>query len=106
MKKLLIALLLLSWLIPAMAGRMLPPNAKRGELTGAQYPMVSIDDTVYRLSPGARIFSATNQMILPNLLPQSGAVFYQLDAYGNLTQLWLATDQEKPRGEVTPPTEY
>lgn len=105
MKKLLVLLLLIA-VVPAMAARLLPPNAKRGELTGVQYPSVSIDDKIYRLAPGARLFSVNNQMILPNLLPQAGTVFYQLDAYGNLSQLWLASDQEKLPGDAAPPTEY
>ena len=79
------------------AGRILPPAAQMGALKAADYPYVKIGDNVLRLAPGARIFNAENRTILPNLLPAEAAVFYQLDLYGQVINLWLATPEEAAR---------
>ena len=79
------------------AGRFLPPAAKLGELKAADYPYVKIGDDVLKLAPGARIFNTENRTILPNLLPPAATVFYQLDLYGQVLNLWLATPEEAAR---------
>ena len=79
------------------AGRTLPPAAQMGELKAADYPYVKIGDNVLKFAPGARIFNTENRMVLPNLLPAEGKVFYQLDLYGQVIKLWLATPEEAAR---------
>jgi hypothetical protein len=87
--------LFLVFSLTANAGRILPQDAKVGEIRGHAYPEVRIGDTVYRLAPGARIYDAFNRIILPGQLPQAGRVLYQLDPYGNLFRLWLLTPEEE-----------
>ena len=79
------------------AGRFLPPATKLGALKTAEYPYVKIGDSVLRFAPGARIFNTENRTILPNLLPAQATVFYQLDLYGQVITLWLATPEEAAR---------
>ena len=79
------------------AGRFLPPAAKFGEPQATDYPYVKIGDDVLRFAPGGRIFNTENRTILPNLLPPAATVFYQLDLYGQVINLWLATPEEAAR---------
>ena len=99
MLKHLLFVLLLLFALAAHAGRILPPNAKIGQIDGNAYPEVKIDGEVYRLAPGARIYDTYNRIIIPTQMPQSGRVYYQLDPAGLLIQMWLPTpDQEAGMG--------
>lgn len=80
---------------PALADRIFPQDAKRGEITGHQYPSVSISGKVFRMAPGARIYDQSNRTILPVALPDSGKVLYLTDMNGQLSKLWLLTPEEQ-----------
>lgn len=90
---LFICLMLFS--LAAHAGRFLSPGAQVGMINGHNYPDVTIDGEVYRLGPGARIYDASNRMVLYPLLPQSAKVFYLLDQSGFLLKIWLPTPEEE-----------
>ena len=94
LKRLLCVFLLLFSMI-AHAARILPQNARIGQLGGNAYPEVRIGGEIYRLAPGARIYDTFNRIIIPTSLPQSGKVFYQLDPGGLLIQMWLPTPDEE-----------
>jgi hypothetical protein len=95
--RLIVLIVALFFAAAVHADRMLPPVAKLGEMKAADYPYVKIGDSVLKFSPGARIFNIENRMILPNLLPAKAAVFFQLDLYGQVINLWLATPEEAAR---------
>ena len=80
--------------LAAHAGRFLPQNVQVGQVNGHNYPEVKIGGEVYRLAPGARIYDTFNRSIVPNQLPQSAKVFYQLDPGGFLIKIWLPTPEE------------
>lgn len=84
----------LGFSLGAVAGRVLPPAAKAGEMTASQYPEVKVDGTVYRLAPGAVLFDQSNRAILPGYLPQAAKVFYLLDMQGQISKLWIMTPEE------------
>lgn len=66
------------------------PSASRapaGRLSISQWPELTIDNKVYRAAPGARIFSADNRMITPNMLPPGARVQFELDALGQVRVL-------------------
>ena len=95
MLKHLLFLLLLSFVLTAHAGRVMPQNVQVGQIGGHAYPEVRIGSEVYRLAPGALIYDAFNRTIVPTSLPQSGRVFYQLDSSGFLSKMWLPTPDEE-----------
>jgi hypothetical protein len=80
--------------LAAHAGRTFPQNAQAGQIDGHHYPEVKIGNEIYRLAPGARIYDTFNRIIMPNHLPQSAKVLYQLDPGGLLIQMWLPTPEE------------
>ncbi|MDD5240311.1 MAG: hypothetical protein PHG47_01170 [Sulfuricella sp.] len=86
---------LLLFTLAAHASRILPQNAKVGQIGGNAYPEVKIDGEVYRLAPGVRIYDTYNRIIMPTQMPQSGKVYYQLDPGGLLIQMWLPTPDEE-----------
>ncbi len=66
------------------------PSASRapaGRLSISQWPELTIDNKAYRAAPGARIFSADNRMITPNMLPPGARVQFELDALGQVRVL-------------------
>ena len=75
--------------------RMFPPNANRGELKAHQYPIYKIGNRSYRMSPGGRIFSQQNLIIMPvSLLQQTAQIMYSIDINGQLSAIWLLTPAE------------
>ncbi|MGH8743544.1 MAG: hypothetical protein ACREUY_04620, partial [Burkholderiales bacterium] len=85
---------LLGWQTWAHAGRILPPNGVKDELQDSKYPYVLIGGSRFHLAPGSRIFDQNNRIILPNYLPLSATVLYQLDGNGDLINMWLLTPEE------------
>ncbi len=94
MQKVLIFILALLFTVTASAARVFPQNAKAGELAAIAYPEAKIDNTVYRLGPGALVFDQFNRMVLPNYVTQKAKVVYQLDQRGELAKIWLLTAEE------------
>jgi hypothetical protein len=60
-----------------------------------EYPAMKIGDNIYRLAPGSRIFNHQNLIIMPaSLQIQTAPVMYTLDMSGDLSRVWLLTDEE------------
>jgi len=95
---LLASMLALACATQAGAERNFPEQAKRGDMTAYQYPSMKIGDNVYRLSPGSRIFNYNNLIIMPaSLETQAAPVMYMLDTRGDLSSIWLLTEDEAAR---------
>jgi hypothetical protein len=99
MKKLLPAclgvLLAFAFTTTALAQRTFPDKARRGDLKAYEYPSMKIGSTVYRLTPGSRIFNRQNLIIMPaSLRVQTAPVMYLLDMSGGLSRIWLLTEEE------------
>ncbi|MFN0040378.1 MAG: hypothetical protein ACKVP2_12775 [Burkholderiales bacterium] len=91
---------LLTLCAAASAMRNFPENARRGEITGQQYPALKIGDKVYRLAPGAKIYDRQNMIMIPTALPKKKLpVLYTIDFNGHLSNVWLLTDEELRRYE-------
>ena len=85
----------LLWLSPLQAAREFPQQAQRGTLTSHQYPVYRIGSTNYRLAAGGRIFNQQNLIITPASLPKRSAeVMYRIDFRGELSSIWLLTQEE------------
>jgi hypothetical protein len=77
------------------AGRSFPANALRGRMKVLQAPEVMIDGKVERLSPGARIRGPQNALVMTGAMQgQEYAVNFVRDAYGNVHQVWILTQEE------------
>jgi hypothetical protein len=72
----------------------LPANGIYGEMKAFQYPQAQIDKKTLRLSPGAKVFSTQNLVLMPGMVPASAPVLYRLDVNGQITQMWLLTPDE------------
>ncbi len=99
MQKFLIArlasMLALVWATQACAERNFPEQARRGDLNAYAYPSMKIGDNVFRLAAGSRMFNQQNLIIMPaSLQIQTAPVMYMLDTSGDLSRIWLLTDDE------------
>lgn len=75
--------------------RAFPVAAKRGVLVIAQSPEVTIDGSPRRLSPGARIRSNQNLIVMPaSITGQRLVVNYVTDAQGLIQDVWILNAQE------------
>lgn len=74
--------------------RLIPADAKRGQFTPQQLPVVEIDGKSLRLAPGARILNERNATITPNLVPPKSRVAYQLDGQGQVRTVWILSAAE------------
>ncbi|MEW6313857.1 MAG: hypothetical protein AB1513_07415 [Pseudomonadota bacterium] len=86
-----------------LAGRILPPEAKRGVLQDVAYPMLKISGIAYRLAPGAKIFDQFNRITMPNSVPVPSNVVYTFDMNGDLAKVWLLTPEEQSLLESSAP---
>src|SRR5882757_8077271 len=94
MQKFLIAvlasMLTLACATQAFAERNFPAQAKRGDMKAYDYQLMKYCDNIYRLSPGSRIFSQSNLIVMPaSLQVQAAPVMYTLDVRGDLASVWL-----------------
>jgi hypothetical protein len=96
-------LLVLSLSQAVLAGRILPPEARRGVLQDSAYPMLKISGTAYRLAPGAKIFDQFNRIAMPNSVPVPSNVVYTIDTNGDLAKVWLLTPEEQSQLESSAP---
>ncbi len=79
----------------ACAERHFPDQAKRGDMKAFVYPSMKIGDKVYRLAAGSRIVNQQNLIVMPAYLQiQAAPVMYILDTGGDLSRIWLLTDDE------------
>jgi hypothetical protein len=104
------ASVLLSWALlsaPALAqtvGRPIPTNAQRGTLVVTQPPNVLLNGLAERLSPGARIRSTNNLLVLSGtLVGQHLPVRYAHGPQGEIHEVWILTEAEARRGPSASP---
>ena len=100
MKRSLTILALLCLAAPALAQlqvRTLPAEAKRGKIRHVQEQYVQIDGTTARLSAGAQVRDAHNRILVPTAIPPDSLVKYTLGAQGEVTAVWILTEQEAAR---------
>ncbi len=108
--------LLLCWVTlapePAAAQgqvRQFPAAAKRGTLQVTQPPNILINGQPERLSPGARIKSANNLIVLSgSLVGQALLVNYLRDPQGQIHEVWLLNPAEaqQKRAGMEPVTNF
>ncbi len=76
-------------------GRPIPPQALRGTLEITQPPNVLLNGKPDRLSPGARIRSDNNLLILSGtLVGRTLAVRYVREPHGQIHDVWILTATE------------
>jgi hypothetical protein len=91
----LVAMIAATLMSPAFPARNFPEKAVRGELKSHDFPYVKIDYKTLRLAPGGRIFNQQNLIIMPaSLQPQTAQIMYTTDMNGDLSRVWLLTDEE------------
>lgn len=97
---LLAATLALAALSPASSAqtvviRSFPAKALRGTLVVTQPPAITIDGKSARLSPGARIRSTSNMLVLSAaLVGQELTVNYTTEQHGLVHDVWILTEAE------------
>lgn len=92
MRKFLFSLLILLAL-PAYA-RIFPPDIQFGTVKSVAPNEVKIAKKTFRTAPGLRVFTQDNALIFVRNLPTDTQVGYQLDARGELFQIWMLSKQE------------
>ena len=85
----------------AQVQRLLPANAKLGEVSGQRhpYPMVQINREVLRLAPGGVIVDHNNRFIVHGALPTQARVLYVVDNRGDISRIIILTPDELTRLE-------
>ena len=75
--------------------RHFPDNALRGTMVVQQPPLITLDGRQTQLSPGARIRSTGNTLLLSGaLIGQQLAVNYTLEPSGSVHEVWVLTPTE------------
>lgn len=78
--------------------RMFPPAVKFATLRVSPAYEVSLNKEPARMSPGMRLYTPQNMMVLPNMVVnQPVKVAYTLDIQGLIQQAWILTDNEVAR---------
>jgi hypothetical protein len=97
----LICLLLMLTALTAFAvPRTFPSTALRGTLSAAVHPQIKIDGQIKTLSPGARILSKQNTIIMStSLMDNSYTVNYTVDRQGFVDKIWILTDEELAKSQ-------
>ncbi len=99
-KRIVTVLVLLASLCMAIgpawaAPRPFPTNALRGVLTATIYPQVTINGQTMVLSPGAKIYSQQNTIVMHTTLINSAVIVnYTVDAQGYVDRVWILTNEE------------
>lgn len=84
------------------AVRRFPPDTQRGTLRVTTPPEVLIDGQGARLSPGSRIFSTDNALVLSaTLVGQDRIVNFRRDPMGQLLQVWILSPEEVRQGATS-----
>ena len=81
--------------LPAHAQRKIPADAKRATFAAADFPLVRLNGVIFRLAPGARIYTENNLTSIPASAPQNVEVKYQINALGSVQTIWILTPQER-----------
>jgi hypothetical protein len=93
--------------LPIIGARQFPANAKRGTLEVKAPPEVLINGTPERLSPGSRIRSPQNHLVMSGQLVGSAVqVNYLRDNLGQISEVWIlnaleAREERQGGGPVT-----
>ena len=97
----LICLMLMLTAVTAFAApRTFPSTALRGTLSAAVHPQIKIDGQIKTLSPGARILSKQNTIIMStSLMDNSYTVNYTVDRQGYVDKVWILTDEELAKSQ-------
>ena len=75
--------------------RIFPPSAKFAMLRIAPNYDASLNTAPVRLSPGMRLFTPQNMMVLPHtIVNQPVKVAYTLDTQGFVQQAWMLSENE------------
>jgi hypothetical protein len=75
--------------------RPFPHNAKRGTMSPAAYPEITIDGQTRHLSAGARIWNQKNLIEMPAYLQGSDMpVNYTENGQGDIDRVWILTGDE------------
>lgn len=81
--------------IAQMGPRQFPPAAMRGTLVVTTPPSVLLDGRPERLSPGSRIRSQNNMLVLSaTVVGQTYTANFTRDAAGLIHEVWLLSDAE------------
>lgn len=97
----LVTALMFGLSLHAMAARNLPPDVKNGQFQGYNFVQAKIDDALYRVAPGVRVFNVHNHIVFMQTVPRETRVFYQLDQRGDLIQMWVAGPDETPKSQAS-----
>jgi hypothetical protein len=89
----------------AQLARQFPPAAKLAEMVGQKqpYPLLELDDKVYRLAPGGRVIDEHNRIILHSYLPKQAHVLYTLDANGEVSRVFILRPEELKEAQQREP---
>ena len=88
----------LSIALPAQAQRVFEDNALRGELVVKAPPEALLNGKPVRLAPGARIRNQQNLLQVSGaLLERKLVVNYTLNGMGQVSDVWLLTEEEARR---------
>ncbi|MDB5761574.1 MAG: hypothetical protein JWQ21_569 [Herminiimonas sp.] len=95
-QRLLICLLLTTAALSVQAfERPFPPIAKRGTMSTADYPTITIDGKVRNLSPGAWIKNERNTIDMPvTLRGREFVVNYTENNQGDVDRVWILSPEE------------
>lgn len=85
--------------LPALAQtapvRNFPANALRGTMVVTQPPAITLDGKAAQLSPGSRIRSTTNMLVLSGaIVGQELTVNYTVEQHGMVHDVWILTEAE------------
>jgi len=90
---------------PTPTVRPFPKAAQRGEMVVLAPPEISLNGKPERLSPGARIRDANNQLALSGaLLNQKLLVNYLRDNLGQVREVWILNSEEAREKRAGLPT--
>jgi len=87
----------------ALAARQLPPDARFTEDAVFDYPYVTVGGNTLRLAVGGKIYNQRNMIITPTSAPSTAAALYKTDFRGEISQVWILTDEEAADYARNPP---
>lgn len=79
--------------------RLLPEEAKFGDMQPPVRWQVDIDGRTYALSPGVLIRNELNMLIMPTMVQQPARVRYLTDPVGAISRIWILSGAEARQPE-------
>ena len=86
-----------------IAARQLPNDVVFVKDARLRSPFVKVDDRVLRLAVGSRIYNEQNLIIMSGTAPARANVLYRTDMNGEISHLWILTDDETQYFSDNPP---